>query len=150
MEPGLLPNDNPTAIVGGARPVDETAHVAHLWSIPHSPPREAWKVLPDDLGRYLIHKQVEPGWFYGPHVVEIAVEWEETVTEASVNANIEGLDGEPMPLPEAPGAPASPEGSTVLRAARFYDHFMVAPPDAISAPNPVYTARLLMWLEDWS
>lgn len=159
METIELPGDNPTAIVGASRPADETSRVPHLWSIPQEPPRERWKVIPDDLGRYLIRKAVEPNWFYGPHVVEVAVEWEETVTETQVNFNLESVNGEaPPPPPEPPEwcedppepeCPETPEGSTVLRAARFYDHFMVAPPQAISAPNPIYTARLLMWLDDW-
>lgn len=157
MEVGVLPGANPTAIVGGARPTTESTRVPHLWSIPDVAPRAAWQVIPDDLGRYLIRKKVDPRWLYGPHVVEIAVEWEETVTDTQVRFNLGGMDEGEIPRPPEgcgdepplPPCPTTPEGSTVLRAARFYDHFMVVPPGALASPNPVYTARLLLWLEDW-
>lgn len=158
LEVGLLPDANPTALVGDGRPAGESETTPHLWSIPHVAPRPAWKSVPDELGRYLIRKAVDPGWFYGPHVVEIAVEWEETVSETQVNFNLDSMDEEDLPPIQAQGCPEtipeeecpeSPEGSTVLRAARFYDHFMIAPPQAVLAPNPVYTARLLVWLDDW-
>ena len=148
MEAALLPGNEPIAFVGAARPTPE-APAPSLWGIPHTPPREKWKVIPDDLGKYLIRKEVEPTWLYGPHVVEIAVEWEETVTEAQVNVNLGAIPDALPPAPDQPDGVSTPTGMTVLRSARFYDHFMVTPPEAVTATNPVYTARLLLWLDDW-
>lgn len=126
IEPGHFPGPTRVAFVGGQRPSAQSTEAPSLRAIDEVSHDDAWEVLPDDLGKYNIKTKVQPGWFFGPHVVEIEVNWEETITDEDV-----------------------PEGTTVLRSARFYDHFMVTQPDAVGSPNPVYTARLLMWMRDW-
>lgn len=128
LETGEFPGPHTAIFVGTQATGEDVLGVGHLFAYNETltPNHLEWRVIPDDMGKYLIAADVEEGWLFGPYVVEVEVEWSETVT----------TDGE--------------LGQEVLRSARFYDHFMVTPPDLVSPPTPVYTARLLVWMDDWS
>lgn len=129
IELGKVPGDpkqHGAVFIGTTHAPDAPLALGHLYAYNGTTELPQWRVMPDDLGRYLITTAVEPWWLFGAHVVEVEVEWEETVTK-------EGNAGE-----------------QVLRSARFYDHFVVTPPDLVSPPTPVYTARLLVWMQDWA
>lgn len=114
-----------SVFVGTKRDPAEPRGAGKLWGINASSRQPMWSVFPDDMGKYLVAAAIPGGWLFGPYVVEIEVEWEETVTSGAGVAE------------------------SVLRSARFYDHFMVTPPGALSPPAPVYTAKLLVWMQDW-
>lgn len=87
-----------------------------------------WKSQTDERGQYLVTKDIPMNWFFGPYVVEVKVDWQDTVQV------IEG------------GVPVERE---LLQSAQFYDYFMVTPPDALNPPSPVYTVHLVTWMDDW-
>lgn len=128
LETGEFPGPHTAIFVGTQATGEDVLGVGHLFAFNETltPDHLQWRVISDDMGKYLIAAEVEEGWLFGPYVVEVEVEWSETVT----------TEGE--------------LGQEVLRSARFYDHFMVTPPDLVSPPTPVYTARLLVWMDDWS
>ena len=87
-----------------------------------------WGSIPDQLGRYVIQKQVPPSWLFGPYVVEVEVEWTNELGS---------------------GVEESGAVNQVLQTARFYDYFLVSPPDLLAPPSPVYQVHLVTWYRDW-
>ncbi|HEX2021847.1 MAG TPA: hypothetical protein VHH36_03990, partial [Candidatus Thermoplasmatota archaeon] len=84
-----------------------------------------WSSLPDERGRYFLNYTIPRNWFFGPYVVEVVVDWKDSVTEGGTSRE-------------------------VLQAARFYDYFMVTPPGSLSPPSPVYNVHLVTWFDDWN
>lgn len=97
----------------------------HVWAINASTQQSQWAIVPDDLGKYHFSVPIGENAYFGAYVAEVEVSWNETIVDTNGVA------------------------TSALRSARFYDHFMVTPPDLLSPPSPVYTARLVMWLRDW-
>lgn len=87
-----------------------------------------WASIPDQLGRYVVTKKIPTNWLFGPYVVEVEVQWTNDVND--------WVDGVSVTR-------------QVLQTARFYDYFLVTPPDALSPPSPVYQVHLVTWLNDW-
>lgn len=106
----------PAASTSGALP-------SRIWDVWSTDGSTNWTTLPDDRGRYIITTDVPMNWFFGPYVVEIVVEWTDTVTRGNA--------------------------SEVLQSARFYDYFTVTPPDLRMPPTPVYNVQLVTWFNDW-
>ena len=126
MEVDRLLDGDAAVFLGTQRAAEQVTGIGHVWAFDGEEEERAWRIVSDDMGKYLITKEVEPGWLFGPYVVEVEVEWCQTVTESCE------------------------VGQDLIHSARFYDHFMVTPPDLVSPPTPVYTARLLVWMDDWS
>lgn len=124
LEIGESASDHPVAFIGTERAAADPSAVGKLYAYDTVLQETAWEIIPDDLGKYQIVSDVGPNWLFGPYVVEVEVTWQEQVT------------GDEVPV-------------DVIRSARFYDHFMVTPPDALTPPVPVYTAKLLVWMKDW-
>lgn len=98
-----------------------------VWAL-RSDAKVLWSVMPHEQGFYLVVKQIPRNWFFGAYVVEVEVSWTDQVTES-----IDGVQ----------------TARSVFQAARFYDYFLVTPPDALSPPSPVYNVHLVMWYPDW-
>lgn len=124
LELGKLVGGHTAAFVGTQHDPASGGTTGYLWAWNTTSQARAWRIIPDDLGKYNIEKEIEAGWLYGPYVVEVEVEWKESITGTT------GVD-------------------EVVRSARFYDHFMVTTPDLLSPTTPIYTARLLVWMQDW-
>lgn len=89
---------------------------------------QAWRSIPDQQGHYTVNLPVNRSWMFGPYVVEVGVDWNTTATDL-----VSGV--------------YTPE--TVVQTARFYDYFLVTPPDALSPPSPIYNVQMTAWYEDW-
>ena len=87
-----------------------------------------WSAVPNDRGRYLVTADVPRDWLFGPYVVEVVVEWTDQVTVVTA------------------GVPVTQE---VAQSARFYDYFVVTPPDSLNPPSAVYNVHLVAWLPEW-
>jgi len=100
-----------------------------LYALSRSSPDQAnWTAGADARGTYSITKQIPTNWFFGPYVVEIRVDWRDRVTSTDT--------GQAIPY-------------DVLESARFYDYFMVTPPNALAPASPVYDVQLVSWFDDW-
>lgn len=93
------------------------------------PMETLWSSKADDRGAYVVTKDIPKNWFFGPYVVEVKVDWTDDVTVQ------EG---------------GTPVTKTIVQSARFYDYFLVTPPDAVNPPSPIYQVHLVSWLDDWS
>lgn len=125
MEVGRVVGLHNGTYVGTIRGIVGDEGAAHVWNLNATDGDRAWRILPDDRGHYAITFDVPDEWWFGAYVVEVEVEWTELV-------EVQGIDPE-----------------EVARSARFYDHFTVTPPDLLSPPSPIYTVRLLTWMQDW-
>lgn len=79
---------------------------------------------PTTIGRLSTSVDVPKGWLYGPYIVEVDVTWIEDV-----------------------GTP--PASEVVVRHARVFDYFIVAPASGALLSSPVYDVQILAWHEDW-
>lgn len=107
----------PPTLVGGG--VD---HVAR------GNPAQQWSARSDVRGVYVVEKAIPKSWFFGPYVVEVKVDWRDTVEVSEGGTTVT---------------------KEIAQSAQFYDYFLVTPPDALNPPNPLYTVHLVTWLNDW-
>ena len=82
----------------------------------------------DSRGTYIIAKDIPTDWLFGPYVVECRVDWTDNIVDTSS------------------GTPVARE---ILQSARFYDYFIVTPPNSLQPPSPVYDVHLVSWMNDW-
>lgn len=127
MEVGQTP-DGPTIIAGTRATTGTTTISGQIAGFRGENAKQIWYKLADERGHYVVKKDIPRSWFYGPYVVEIRVEWTDAVDV------------------EEEGVTVVKE---VLQSARFYDYFLVTPPDALSPPSPVYDVHLVTWFDDW-
>lgn len=130
LDPGLLAGPVGQAVFATKSVASTDADVlppskTHAYSIDGA---VVWGSLPDERGRYIMAKEIPKNWFFGPYVVELTVNW--TDKARSVVGGTEVT-------------------SDVLQSARYYDYFLVTPPDALSPPSPVYNVHLMAWFDDW-
>lgn len=124
---GNLSGPLDVAYLGTKPPANTAGAIAsRLYAVNGPAANISWTANPDHKGKYVITKEIPTDWMFGPYVVEIVVEWTDKV--------------------------ATGVGQTrdVFQSARFYDYFMVTPPDSLSPPSPVYNVHLVAWFEDWS
>lgn len=88
-----------------------------------------WASYADIRGSYVVEKDIPRNWFFGPYVVEVKVDWQDTVQVSEGGGVV---------------------NKTIVQSAQFYDYFLVTPPDALNPPNPIYTVHLVTWLNDWT
>jgi hypothetical protein len=89
-----------------------------------------WATISDARGHYIIQKDIPTSWFFGPYVVEVRVDWQDRVTGTDPTTGYANV-------------------YSVLQSARFYDYFLVTPPDALAPASPVYDVQLVAWQDDW-
>ena len=87
-----------------------------------------WFSPADERGIYVVEKEIPRNWFFGPYVVEVKVDWQDSVDVTEGGATVT---------------------KTIVQSAQFYDYFLVTPPDALNPPHPIYTVHLVTWLDDW-
>jgi photosystem II stability/assembly factor-like uncharacterized protein len=130
LESGLGEGPWGAAIVGTqASETGQNAISGKVYSVRGADATVNWVSVPDQLGRYVITKDIPSSWLFGPYVVEVQVQWTNE------------LD------PDGPGGTTPTQ--SVLQTARFYDYFLVTPPDALSPPSPVYQVHVVAWFDDW-
>jgi hypothetical protein len=88
----------------------------------------AWERTPDVRGKYIVEKQIPKNWLFGPYVVECTVTWTDHVLDSSSGTAV---------------------AKDVLQEARFYDYFVVTPPNSLVSPSPLYDISLVTWMDDW-
>ena len=128
MEVGAL-HGAPTIIYGTGKGLNGGTEISGLVAqVELDPKARAWGDAADARGKYTISKDVPPGWLFGPYVVEVNVDWTDHVV-----AQDHGVS----------------TARDILQSARFYDYFLVTPPNSVNPPSPVYDIHLVAWMNDW-
>ena len=131
LKAGLSEGPYGSAVVGTqASQTGQNAISGKVYSLRGDDANVNWAAIPDQLGRYIITKDIPTSWLFGPYVVEVEVKWTN-----DLESDTDGDDELP--------------GQGVLQTARFYDYFVVTPPDALAPPSPVYQVHLVTWFDDW-
>ena len=129
LVPGLSAGPFSSAIVGTrASESGQNAISGKVYSVRGADANINWAAVPDLQGKYVVTKAIPPSWFFGPYVVEVEVKWTSDLEDSQGNTAAD---------------------DAVLQTARFYDYFLVTPPDALSPPSPVYQVHLVAWFDDW-
>lgn len=91
-------------------------------------PNADGKPEPSGVGQYNVSIPVDKSWLFGPYVIDTQIAWNDTLSV------VVGAGTVTVP---------------VVRAAHVYDYLLATPPDGVSPASPIYSARLVVWFDDW-